>query len=314
MNPHLRFTASISTLLLLAFTIVAQDYRATITGLVTDTNKAAIPNAKVKVTNERTGVSIEVSTTSNGLYTAPLLNPDTYTVEVSASGFRTVRHTGIVLQVADKQNLPFTLEAGQISAEITVTGEQMLIQTETAARGQNFDPVKTQELPLNGRQVYMLLNLTPGVVFTQEQFGATGFSGTRGWDTNGNYSFNGSQTGTAQYLLNGAPISTVGSWQFAPNAEAIQEFKVMTNTYDAQFGRTGGGTVNTTLKAGTSQWHGSAFDYHRNRVLDANSFQNKLNTRNDPKGEPRGPRITNQFGGVVGFPLFRDKDFLLFSY
>ncbi len=314
MKPHARIFASLTALMLLTVWAFAQDYRATIIGLVTDTNKAAIPNAKVKVINERTGVSTEVSTTSEGLYTAPLLNPDKYTVEVSAVGFKTVRHTGIVLLVADKQNLPFTLETGQISVEVTVTGEQQLIQTETAARGQNFDETKMQELPLNGRQVYMLLNLTPGVVFTQEQFGATGFSGTRGWDVNGNYSFNGSQTGTAQYLLNGAPISTVGSWQLAPNAEAIQEFKVMTNTYDAQFGRTGGGTVNTTLKAGTSQWHGSAFNYHRNRVLDANSFQNKLNTRDDPRGEPRGPRITNQFGGVVGFPLFNDKDFVLLSY
>src|SRR5262245_43804144 len=314
MKPHARFLASLAALMLLTVSAFAQDYRATIVGLVTETNKAAIPNAKVKVTNERTGVSTEVSTTSEGLYTVPLLNPDTYTVEVSAGGFKTVRHTGIVLLVADKQNLPFTLEAGQLQETVTITGDQQLIQTETAARGQNFDEAKVQELPLNGRQVYMLLNLTPGVVFTQEQFGATGFSGTRGWDVNGNYSFNGSQTGTAQYLLNGAPISTTGSWQLAPNAEAIQEFKVMTNTYDAQFGRTGGGTVNTTLKAGTNQWHGSAFNYHRNRVLDANSFQNKLNRANNPKGEPRGPRITNQFGGVVGFPLFRDKDFVLLSY
>ncbi len=308
------FFGMIALLVLCAGGSLAQDYRATVVGLVTDANKAAIPGAKIKVTNERTGVSVEVATTSEGLYTVPYLNPDTYTVEVSAAGFKGARHTGIVLQVSDKQNLPFTLEAGQLQETVTVTGDQQLIQTETAARGQVFDEVKMQELPLNGRQVYMLLNLTPGVVFTQEVFGATGFSGTRGWDVNGNYSFNGSQTGTAQYLLNGAPISTVGSWQVAPNAEAIQEFKVMTNTYDAQFGRTGGGTVNTTLKAGTNQWHGSAFNYHRNRVLDANSFQNKLNTSRNPKGEPRGPRITNQFGGVVGFPLFKDKDFILLSF
>jgi outer membrane receptor protein involved in Fe transport len=315
MKAYTRFSAHLSALILLTVSAFAQDYRATIIGLVTDANKAAIPNAKVRVKNERTGVSIEVSTTADGLYTAPLLNPDTYTVEVSASGFKTARRTGVVLQVADKQNLPFTLEAGELSVEVTISGEQQLVQTETASRGQNFDPIKMQELPLNGRQVYMLLNLTPGVVYTQEQFGATGWSGTRGWDVpNGSFSFNGSQTGTSQYLLNGAPISTVGAAQLAPNAEAIQEFKVMTNTYDAQYGRTSGGTVNTTLKAGTSQWHGSVFNYHRNRVFDANSMQNKLNTRNNPQGEPRGPRITNQFGGVVGFPLFRDKDFVLLSF
>jgi hypothetical protein len=308
------FVLTLGCLTLLVSTLLAQDFRATLIGLVTDGNKAAVPNARIKVVNERTGVVTEVTTSSDGLYTVPFLNPDIYTVEVSANGFKTIRNTGIVLRVADKQNLPFTLEAGGISETVTVTGAQELLQTETAARGQNFDEAKVQELPLNGRQVYMLLNLTPGVVFTQEVFGATGFSGTRGWDVNGGYSFNGSQTNTAQFLLNGAPISTTGAWQVAPNAEAIQEFKVMTNTYDAQFGRTGGGTVNTTLKAGTNQWHGSAFNYHRNRVLDANSFQNKLNTSRNPQGEPRGPRITNQYGGTLGFPLFKDKDFVFLSY
>jgi hypothetical protein len=292
----------------------AQDFRGTITGLVRDANDAAVPNATVRATRIDTNVSTEVQTSSEGFYTIPYLVPATYTIEIVANGFKTVRREGVVVQVQDKLNLSFTLEPGQLTENVVVTGTQELIQTETASRGQVFDEVKTQELPLNGRQVYMLLNLTPGVVFTQEQFGATGFSGTRGWDTNGNYSFNGSQTGTSQFLLNGAPISTTGSWQFAPNAEAIQEFKVMTNTYDAQFGRSGGGTVNTTIKAGTNDWHGSAFNYHRNRVLDANSFQNKLNTRNNPKGEPRGPRITNQFGGTLGLPLRDDKDFLFLSY
>ncbi len=140
-------------------------------------------------------------------------------------------------------NLPLVLEVGQINQSITVTGEQELIQTSTPDRGLVFDPIKVQEYPLNGRQSYMLMALTPGVIFTQEQFGANGFSGTRGWDMNGSYRINGGRSGTNQFLLNGAPISGVsnsnGSWQIALNVEAIQEFKVMTSTYDAQYRRTG---------------------------------------------------------------------------
>ena len=139
--------------------LAAQDYRATLIGLVTDATHATIPGAKVKVINENTRVVTEVTTTSEGLYTVPYLNPDRYTVEVSAPGFKTSRRTGIVLLVADKQNLPFSLEAGGITETVTVSEAQELIQTESAARGQNFDETKMQELPLNGRQVYMLLNL-----------------------------------------------------------------------------------------------------------------------------------------------------------
>src|SRR5207244_2520968 len=106
-------------------------------------------------------------------------------------------------------------------------------------------------------QVYMLLQLAEGVMFTQTEFGATGFSGTRGWDVNSSYTMNGGTIGSNQFLLNGAPISVNGMWQVAPNVDAVREFKVMTNTYDAQYGRTGGGTVNTTLKSGSNALHGT---------------------------------------------------------
>lgn len=285
-----------------------QDYRATIVGQVTDSSKAAIPGVTVRALRAGTNEITETITNDDGYYTLPYLIPGTYTIEASMPGFSLLRREAIVLQVADKLELPLELQVGQVSESITVVGEQSLIQTATASRGQNFDPVKTQEYPLNGRQVYMLMALTPGVIFTQEQFGSSGFSGTRGWDVNGSYIINGGRVGTNQFLLNGAPISLVGSWQLAPNMEAIQEFKIMTNTYDAQFGRTGGGTVNINLKSGTNDWHGSLFDYVRNDVLDANT------TQNNRQGASRGKHITHQFGGTVGGPIRKDKDFFLFSF
>ncbi|MBI3679910.1 MAG: TonB-dependent receptor [Acidobacteria bacterium] len=295
-------------LLLAASLVLAQDYRATVTGQVSDPTGSPIPNALVKAVKEGTNETKEVRTNNNGFYTLNYLDPGRYSFEISASGFSTLTRTGIVLLTADKLNLTVSLELGQVNQSITVVGEQELITTTTAARGLNFDPIKVAEYPLNGRQSYMLLALTPGVLFTQRTFGNTGFSGTRAWDVNGSYTMNGGRTGTNQFLLNGAPISSDGTWNVAINVEAIQEFKVMVNTYDAQYGRSGGGHVNTTMKSGTNGWHGSVFDFWRNAVLDANS------TQNNRQGAGRGKRNQHQFGGVLGGPIRKDKDFFLFSF
>jgi hypothetical protein len=145
------------------------------------------------------------------------------------------------------------------------------------------------------------------VLFTQEEFGATGYSGTRGWDVNGNFTFNGGKTGTTNFALNGSPISLTGTFNIAPNVDAVQEFKVMSNTYDAAIGRTGGGAVNTSIKAGGNQWHGSAGDFIRNRLLDANTTQ--LNAA----GKPRGKHNVNQITMTVGGPIRKNKDFIFGS-
>ena len=289
--------------------VYGQDFRATMTGQVTDQNGAALSGATVKAIRVDTNESKEVKTTGDGLYTIPYLDPGTYNIEVTANGFQTLKREAIVLRVADKLNLPLQLTIGRLTEEVTVVGRQEVIETGSADRGLVFDPVRTQELPLNGRQTYMLLSLTPGVIFTQEVFGPTGFSGTRGWDVNNSYRINGARTGQNVFLLNGAPISdNNGTWQLAPNVEAVQEFKVMTNTYDAQFGRFGGGVVNTTVKSGSNAWHGDVFDYFRNRIFDANSFQNNL------IGAPRPKHNQHQWGGVFGGPIRKDKDFLFFSF
>jgi hypothetical protein len=287
---------------------LAQDYRASILGTVVDPSGSAIPNATVRATMFGTNASKETVSNTEGLYIIVGLEPGRYTVTVTAQGFTTVRREGIVVQTAEKLNLPIRMEIGQVATEVTVLGEQELIQTATASRGLVFDPIKVQEIPLNGRQAYMLMRLSPGVMFTQRTFGATGFSGTRAWDVNGSFVMNGGRSGSNQFLLNGAPISTNGTFNLAPNVEAIQEMKVMVNTYDSQYGRSGGGHVSTTLKSGTNDWHGSVFDFWRNRILDANTRQNNA------AGSPRGFRNQHQFGGVVGGPIRKDRDFVFFSF
>src|SRR5215468_6095979 len=300
-----------AALALMALTAIgfAQDFRATISGLVTDQNGQAVANAIVKAIRVDTNETKEVKTTSEGRYSIPYLNPAIYNIEVTVNGFQTLKREKITLSIADKLNLPLQLTVGAVSETVTVAGQQEVVESGSADRGLVFDPVKTQELPLNGRQTYMLMALTPGVIFTQEQFGSSGFSGTRGWDVNNSYKINGARTGQNLFLLNGAPISdNGGSWQLAPNVEAVEEFKVMTNTYDASYGRFGGGVVNTIVKGGSKNWHGDAFDYFRNKVFDANTFQNNLINR------PKAKHNQHQFGGVVGGPIRKDKDFIFFSF
>ena len=304
-------TRSILVVLLLsAFGLFGQD-RATLTGTVTDPSGATVPNATIKATNTATNETSEGKSTSEGLYNIPYLVPGVYNIEVTATGFQTTRRQEITLSVSQRLNLPIQLTVGQSSTEVTVTGQLETVDSSDANRGLLFDPIKTQEYPLNGRQSYMLLSLTPGVIFTQEQFGASGFSGTRGWDVNSSYKFNGARAGNGNnsFSLNGEIISDNGSqWDFAPSVDAIQEFTAITTAYDASYGHEAGGVVNTTIRGGSNNWHGDVYDYFRNRVLDANNFA--LNYA----GASKARHNQNQFGGVFGGPIRKDKDFIFASF
>ncbi len=302
------FGLTLASLIVGAPALRSQDFRALIIGQVTDPTGAAVPNATIAAVKPDTGQTFSTKTNPNGAYSLPYIPPGVYNVSAEAPAFKKMVRENITLAVADKRTLDFQLELGAVTQEVTVTAAPPLVETATASGGTVFDPEKTQSLPLNGRQAYMLLQLTPGVMFTQTQFGATGFSGTRGWDVNGSYTMNGGWTGQNQFLLNGAPISVAGTWHVAPNVDAIQEFKVMINTYDAQYGRTSGGTVNTTLKSGANAVHGTLFDYHRNSALDANTFTNNL------VAADRGKHIVHQWGGTVGGPIRKNKTFYYGSF
>lgn len=302
-------TRILTALCFMIVSLYSQDFRGTIEGLVTDPSGAVIPGASIKIINIQTNETKEVKSNSQGYYTIPYLNPSIYTMEAVAPGFEKLRQTEIAVRVADKLNMPLKLTVGQSSQEVTITGQQEVLDTGSADRGLVFDPLKTEQLPLNGRQEYMLMALTPGVLFTQEQFGASGFSGTRGWDVNSSYKINGARPGENVFFLNGAPISdNGGTWDVAPNIEAVQEFKVMTNTYDAQYGHFGGGAVNTTIKSGGNAFHGDVFDYFRNSYMDANNFGNNYN------GQPTPYHNQHQFGGVVGGPVVKNKDYFFASF
>jgi hypothetical protein len=286
----------------------AQVSRASILGQVTDSTNAAIPKATVTITRLDTNETLVTSTDDTGSYSFAFLNPGLYRLQVTAAGFETLERTSLSLSTDDVVSLPLTLSLGDVKERVTVDAQREPLDMSNASHQTRLDPVKLGQLPLIGRQAYSLVSLTPGIIFTQEQFGSTGFAGLRGWDTNGKFIINGGLEGTNQFLLNGAPVSLTGSWQFSPNVDAIEEFRVLTNTYDAQYGRTGGGTVITTLKSGGNKWHGLLFEYFHNAVFDANT------TQNNQTGLGRGKHNTHQFGGAIGGPLKHDRDFAFFSF
>ena len=209
MRSRSSFIRSTVSLVALAACAWPQEFRATLGGKVTDPSGSAIPRATVKAVNKANNRAAEAKSNSDGIYVIPFLDPAVYDVQVTAPGFQKMNRGDITLAVSQKLDLPIQMTVGQITQEITVTGEQMAIQTTDSNRGLVFDPIKTQDLPLNGRQSYMLLTLTPGVIFTQEQFGASGFSGTRGWDVNNSYKFNGARAGNGNNVASGWRIDYI---------------------------------------------------------------------------------------------------------
>jgi len=293
--------------------IHAQEFRGIIRGTVKDPSGAVIQNATIiAIGPEQTYKS---TTQADGTFTIPFVQPATYQITIDAPGFKTEVRPGVVIDINTRFDLQVALHPGAQTQTIVVKDTSGLtVNMDDASGGTIMDPDKVQQLPLNGRQAYMLLSLTPGTQFTQTGFGSAGYSGTRGWDESNAYSINGQSGSYNQFSLDGAPVSQqngggAGTWNIAPNIDAIDEFKVMTNTYDAQYGRYAGGNVNMILKSGTHQFHGTAFDFWRNSVLDANTYQV------NQEGLARAFHNQHQFGGTVGGPVAKSKKaFFFFSF
>jgi hypothetical protein len=294
----------------------AQDFRATLTGIVTDPSGAVTPNADVVAIERDTQQKYTAKTNSKGEYALAYMLPGSYSVSVTASGFRIKEQSGVLLQANDTLALNFQMDLGTAAQKIEITSAPPLLESATGSNNNVISSKEIEDSPLNGRQIYMLIGTTPGSEFLQTQFGSSGYSGTRGWDNSNNYTLGGGVQGYQQFQLNGSNITVQtsyqsqgqGTWQIAPNVGALQEVNVMTSTYDARYGRTGGGTMNMVVKSGTNAIHGSAYDYLENGHLNANNFQNNLT------GFPRSMVHQNQFGGTAGGPIKKDKIFLFASY
>jgi Carboxypeptidase regulatory-like domain len=314
-RPTHRSIHYFAVLLLLALylPLPAQEFRATLTGQVSDASGARMSRAKVVAINNETQQTYTAATTKEGTYYIPYVLPGTYTVKVTADGFKTVVQDDVLIEASAYRGLNFTLQVGSIAENVTVTDAPPLLDTASGSGGTILTQRELESAPLNGRQVYMLLGTTPGSQFTTTSFGASGNSGTRGWDITNAYVVGGGVQGYQQFTLNGTNITEqstggAGSWELAPNIDALQEVNVMTSTYDARYGRTGGGTVNMVVKSGTNQFHGTLYEYLENGILNANNFEN------NSSGTSRQGMKQNEFGATFGGPLLRDKAFFFTSY
>jgi len=292
--------------------VSAQEFRGTILGRITDVSGAVIPGATVSATNEDTNVRSAAVSQADGAYEIPFLIPSTYRVEVEIQGFHKHVQSGITVAVAQNVTLDVVLKVGRMSETVTVSADASLLDRANGALGQVIGKEMVEGMPLNGRMIFTLTQLATGVIWEVPDFGATGSSGLRPFDNNAGsaWSLNGGRPGTNEFLLDGAPNGARGRFNFAPPVDAVNEFKVQTNTYDAQYGRTGGGTVNMTLKSGSNEFHGQAWDFRRLDSWDANSALNKAQ---DPP-EPRPYHSYNQWGALLTGPLIRDRTFFMATY
>lgn len=288
----------------------AQVITASLSIEVRDPSGAAVAEAAVKVVNTSTNVAVDLKSAGEGRYLAASLPPGgPYSVIVSANGFKRAERTGITLEVNQQASLDIQLALGQSSDTVTVNAESALIDANSAATGQVIDNRAIVNLPLNQRNAYSLVFLTPGVV---------GNVGTQ--YNSANISINGGRPGSADILVDGIPsspnlVNPIQGFAVFPSVDAVQEFKVQSSNYSAEFGRSGGGIINLIYKSGTNILHGSVFEFLRNSALDANDFFSNRN------GRALASFKRNQYGVSASGPVFlpkiyngHDKTFFLFAY
>jgi hypothetical protein len=290
-----------------------QEYRATLLGVVTDSTQAGVAGARVTAINMDTQVESKAVSGRGGTYVIPLLPPGRYLLRVEQDGFKTFERSPVDLRVNDRLRLDASLELGQIESRVTVTAEAPLVEAATASRGQVIENLKVRDLPLSGRNPFTLTGLAAGVQYTGSM------TASRPFDNGAiaNFSINGGRSGVNEYQIDGIPDNanyTRLDIAYVPSVEATQEFKIQTNTYDAQYGRTSGGIVSLSIRPGTNSFHGAVYEYLRRTALEANQFASNAN------GQPRTEHVVDQYGFRIDGPVIiprlyqgKGRTFFMFS-
>ena len=316
----------------LALPLAAQSPNGTINGLVLDPSNKVIAGADILVINDATGVKYAGKTNDEGIYVVPNLPPGPYRLQVSKVGFKTLIKPDIVLNIQDALSINFTLPVGAVFETVTVEGGASMINTTDASVSTVVDQAYVKNMPLNGRSFQDLILLTPGIVTqtpqnTDSALGQTGEFSVNGQRPEANYytidgvSANvGAPIGTNMNYFSGttgslAAATALGTTQALVSVDDLQEFRVQSSSYSAEYGRTPGGQIAFETKSGTNQWHGTAYDYLRNGAVDANDWFNDYLGLTEPNLRQ------NDFGGTLGAPVKipglydgKDKTFFFVSY
>ncbi len=308
MNRYVAVLRALVLAVVAVSALFAQRDLATLAGTVTDAQGAAVANARVVIVEDATGLSYEVTTNAEGEFVRPVLKAGIYTVSVEAPGFKKSVEKAVELTAGGRVGLNIGLTLGEISQSVEVSAAGALLQTESTVIGQDLSSRQTSELPLGGTRVFSFLaRLSPGVV--------PGEPGARD-EAGGSFSANGVRSnGQNNFLLNGIDnnVNVIdflnqAAYVIGPSVEAIGEMTVLTNGYNAEYGRGAGGVVNVQLKSGTNEIHGTVFEFLQNDDLNANTWENNKN------GAKRGAFKQNQFGAAVGAPILKNRLFIFGDY
>jgi hypothetical protein len=287
----------------------AQAVTGTILGTVRDSSGAALAGATLTLVNEGTGFSRTVATDAQGEYTAPLMPTGTYVVTGEMSGFKKVSIANVHVGVDQKVRTDFKLALGQMAEVVTIQAETPLIQTSSSELGTTVANTQIEALPLNGRNFVSLTRTIPGVLRPPPGANIDG-AGSLAWRAGSGFSANGQRPRDNNYLLDG--VDNNETWLQTvvvfPSIESLDEFKMQTSTYSAEFGKSLGGVVNLQIKSGGNEYRGDVFDFERNGALDANNFFNNRAGRKKPDF------TQHQFGATLGGPVLKDKAFFFVDY
>jgi len=295
------FLSSVLCLCLLCSTLLsAQSTGGRILGRVTDSSGAVLGGVKVTATNEATGVSRDTLTNDSGEYGFPQVPVGTYTLSFDLTGFKTNERKGVLVELNQVVTLNSVLQIGQTKETVEVTSEAPMVDTTSTQLGAVMDSQQVSKLPLNSRDTYQLLQLQPGV---QGVGGSDLFYGS---NTAGAVSVNGGRGRSNNFSVNGGDGNDlfVNGPAIQPTPDSIEEFRVLSNTFDAEYGRNSGAVINVVTKSGTNLWHGSVYEFLRNQMFNAKGYL-----------DPRRPDDKqNQFGGTFGGPIIKDRTFFFASY
>ena len=305
-------------LAVLAFTlnpaaVQGQNVYGTLAGTVTDNSGAAVAGTSLTLTNLDNNAKRNIATDGSGNYTFVNIPPGRYKIEAEKSGFKKFSREPIVVQIESGIKVDITLQVGAVTETVEVTAETPLLQSETNSLGQVIEQRSVTDLPLNGRNPLALVALVPGVVPQgQPSGGNSSMSNPVGANpfALGDFQVGGGMSGQSQILIDGVP--TNGAYlnvvTVIPTQDAIEEFKVQTNNLGPEYGRFAGGVINLSTKSGTNRFHGSAYEFLRNKVFNANDYFD------NQRDIARSPLTQNQFGANIGGPVIKDKLFFFFSY